>query len=122
MSKNNIKSSNEKSESEPVLLDKETYEVLKEISEENDTTVIEEIFNAFSNYYEDVSEDDLEDIDILKENDKTHITLSDTLYGLLETEATENASEVSDILSLIINEYLSEDDEGEEQDEEEDEE
>lgn len=112
----------EESESEPILLDKETHEILKELAEENDTTVIEEICNAFSYSYDDISDDDLEEVDVIKEKSKLYVVLPNSLYALLEEEATENESEVSDVLDLVLNEYLTEDDESEDEEDEDEEE
>ncbi len=101
------------SETFKVEIDKRTYKKLKDFAEENETTAAEEIGNAFTSYYEDVTDDDLDLIEIISKKDKIEIVLSENLYAILEEEADNNSTDPSEELILLIEEYLD-DEEGEE--------
>lgn len=112
-------SSEDEYESQEILLSKETYKNLKECAEESETSVNEEIGNAFTNSYDDIEDEDLDEIDVVKESGKIYVTLPENLYLLIEEEANNNSTEVADELDLLINGYLFEDDEEEEESEDE---
>lgn len=104
----------ESEEIEELVLDKKIYRKLKEYCEENETSVTDEIGSVFSYYYEDLEDEDLEEIDLEVQNGKIIVTLSENLYALLEEEAENNSTDVSEELGVLIKEYLSDDEEEDE--------
>lgn len=93
-----------------IILDNKTYKKLKGFCEENEKSINEEIGNAFTAYYDDASDEDFEQIKVNVKDKKVYITLSEILYGILEEESENNSTEISEELILLIEEYLSDQD------------